>query len=364
MAKAPAKKATIIPATTLATALKAASSIVETRNTIPILSMVRLVASGGSLAITTTNLDIEYRQTIEAEGPSWSACVDAKRLAAMAGAASGDLSLSLDGNILTVKAGRSRWALPALPVDDFPEMPTIQLCAPVDFATSALSKYINRTMWTASTEATKYYLGGVFLNNEAGSARFVATDGHKVASIVSDHAWPDDAPDVIVATLLAKVIAGISSDRVSLAWDGGRLRASADNIVITGKLIDGTYPDYRRVIPDVGDAIQVNVDGLLAAVKRARIASNAKTRKLRLIRADGVLCAKIEGTDGCEGEGELPAQFDGDGEVGINADYLVAMLEAVGTGDVRISQKTPNDPLRFDPVDDTDFIGIVMPMRI
>ena len=365
MTKSPkAPIATTIPASTLAAALKAASSIVETRNTIPILSMVRLQASTDSLIVTTTNLDIEYRQTLEATGPSWSACVDAKRLAAMAGAASGDLSLSLDGNILTVKAGRSRWAAPALPVDDFPEMPVEKLSPSVDFATSDLAEYINRTVWTASTETTRYYLGGVFLHSEEDKIRFAATDGHKAASILSEKSWPADAPDAIVSTQLANTIAAVLSDRISIAWDSHKLRAIAGDITITGKLIDGSFPDYRRVIPAISDVIQVSAESLAASVTRVRIASDAQTRKLRLTTRDGALLVKIEGTSGFEGEDELPAQFDKETETGINADYLVGMLKAIGSGDVRISQETPNSPIRFDPVNDTDFVGVIMPMRI
>lgn len=355
--------ATTIPASTLAAALKAASAIVETRKTIPILSMVRLQASTDSLIVTTTNLDIEYRQTLEATGPSWSACVDAKRLAAMAGAASGDLSLSLDGNILTVKAGRSRWAAPALPVDDFPEMPVEKLCAPL--SVKGLPNILRRTVWAASTEQTTFYLGGVYLDNEDGKLRVLATDRYRFASIETQSKWPKDAPGVIVPTALVNAIKDAGDG--SIAWDDRKLRFSSGAITITGKLIEGKFPNYRRVFPDPVEPYAVDADEFLAGVRRVRIASDAQQRKLRIKRGDGFIRLRIEGTASFEGEDEIQADCSDGFEAGINADYLIGMLTALEADSVAIEQAEPGSVFCFRPVaqsGDCRFSGLIFPLRI
>jgi len=187
-----------IPASTLAAALKAASSIVETKNTLPLLSMVCFDGT----TITTSNLDIEYRQELDATG-SIQCAVDAKRLAAWASVASGMITLALDGHTLTAKAGRSRLALPALPIADFPMMTVANLGKAMAVDLAPIAK---RTLWAASNEVTRAYLNGIFMNDEAGKARFVSTDGYRVASVTTNK-WPDGSQDVIMPSNLAKVIA-------------------------------------------------------------------------------------------------------------------------------------------------------------
>lgn len=348
-----------INAQILANALKSAEKIVESRNTIPLLATVRLQAEGKTLTITTTNLDIEYRQVLDANvSKPFSACVDAKRLSAMASAAKGDMSMALDGLILTIKAGRSRWAAPVIPADDFPEIPANNLCDPI---VADLSGVAERVGFAASTEETRYYLNGIYMHNDDSFVRYAATDTHKLVSLSSSEKWPDDAPGVIVPTKLIAILA--SAGEGQIAWDDKKLQFTNGPVTITGKLIDGSFPDYRRVIPEVSSVWQVDSDDMVGAIKRVRIASDAKERRLR-IKPDGAssLILRIEGTSGFDGSEEIEAQCDGDHETCVNADYMLAMMGACG-GVVRVSQKDSGDPLRFDPVDDTAFVGVCMPMR-
>lgn len=351
-----------IPATTLAGALKAAEKIVEARNTIPILSMVQLQAADSTLTITTTNLDIEYKQVLDAdvEAP-FSACVDAKRLAAMASAAKGNMSMSLDGGILTIKAGRSRWAAPALNANDFPEMPITALCEPV--AMGGMEGIAKRVGWAASQEETRHYLKGVYMEDDGGTARFVATDGNCLATLSADVKWPEGAPGVIIPTGLVNILAAAGDG--SIAWDKHKMRfiSAGGSITITGKMIDGSFPDYRRVIPPVSDVFQIDCIDVAEAIRRVRIASDAKERRLRIKPEGDALSLRIEGTSGFEGTEEVEAQCDGAHETCINSEYMLAMLSAIDGGMVRVSQADAGSPMRFDPVDDTRFIGVCMPMR-
>lgn len=358
-----------IPSTTLAAALKSAASIVETRNTIPILTMVRLVASGDTLEITTTNLDIEYRQTLPCTVTAPFQCaVDAKRLAAMASVATGDMTLTPgDKGVIAIKAGRSRWSAPTLPVDDFPVMPVDKLNAGMKLDGVLLASIIQRTVWAASDEPTRYYLGGIFINDSDGFICYVTTNGHALTRITTTHKWPKGAPDVIVPTGLVSAVASSAEGPVKVEWDAGKVRMVAGDVTITGKTIDGSFPDYRRVIPGPSDPVAVDADELLGAVRRVRIASDAQTKKLRIARGDGSLAVRIEGTSGFEGSEDVAAECAASFESGVNADYLVGMLQALDADSVTIEQESPETPFLMRPVAQKaglDFTGVIMGMRI
>lgn len=349
-----------IPATALAAALSGASKVVETRNTIPILAMVRLEGAGDTLSLVTTNLDVEYRQSLSASGELEPCCVDAKRLSAMASAASGDITLTADGHALKVKSGRSRWTLPLLPADDFPVMPADKLSKPMAFDPGMIVK---RLLWAASTDATRYYLNGVFMNAEAGNVRYVATSGYLITVLDDATKWPKGVPDVILSPAFLKALPDIAG---TLEWDERKARYTAEGIAVTGKNIEGTFPDYRRIFSGVkpSDPFTVDADELLSAVRRVRLASDAKERKLRVTRKADMLALRIEGTSGFEGDAEVPADCTDGFETGVNADYLVGMLDALDTDVVAIEQSDLTGLIVMRPATGGGFTGALMPMRI
>jgi len=359
-----------IPSTTLAAALKAAASIVEARNTIPILTMVRLAASGDALEITTTNLDIEYRQTLPCTVTAPFQCaVDAKRLAAMASAATGDMTLTPgEKGVIAIKAGRSRWSAPTLPVDDFPVMPVDKLSPPLKMSGEDLAEIIRRTVWATSSDPARSYLGGIFLNDDGGKARYVATNGYALASILTASKWPKGAPNVIVPSDLANTLLGAAGEgHVTLEWDAGKLRFTAGNLTVTGKMIEGQFPDYNRIYPSPSEPMAVEAEELLGAVRRVRIASDAQTRRLRLKREDGVLAVRIEGTSGFEGSEDVVAECSAGFESGVNADYLEGMLKAAESETVSIEQDEPMGTFLVRPISgdlNMSFSGLIWPLRV
>lgn len=357
-----------IEADRLSGALKSAAAIVESKSTLPLLAMVRLVAEGDTLEVMTSNLDIEYRQVIAAAvDEPFSCCVDAKRLAAMAIAADGNMTMALDGNILTIKAGRSKWAAPSLPIDDFPIMPVDKLSPAMKV--NNLATIAKRTAWAVSTEVHRAYLSGVYLNNEVGAARWVATDGYQLASVITETKWPKGAPDVIVPAPLIRAIAGAAGNETAkLEWDATKLRFTSGSVTITGKMIEDNFPDYRRIIPSVdGSSFTVDAAELNGAVVRVRIASDAKQRKLRVMRQNASLSIRIEGTSGFEGEEEVAAECDEGHECGLNADYLVAMLSAMDAETIIVSQENAGSAIHLRPSvhpEGMTFDGVIWPMRI
>ena len=348
---------TTIPAQTLAAALKGAAAIVETRNTIPLLACVRLTANGDGLTLTTTNLDLEYRVTLDATG-DFDVCVHAKRLLAMASAASGDIALTPGANNLTVKAGRSRWVAPTLPAGDFPAMPFETLSPPIAINLAHASR---RLLWAASNAPTQAHLSGVYLNAEKAKAVLVAADGYALASIATDIKWPKGAPDVI---LPRPFCAALPDGVGALSWDDRKVRFTTETATITASLVEGPFVDYRKVYKPPVEPIAVDVEGLAGAVRRVRIASDAQQRKLRVVRRDGALGLRIEGTSGFEGDEEVEADCAEGFETCVNADYLVSMLGAVEAETVAIEQEEGSPTISFRPVaGGGGFSAIVMAMK-
>lgn len=364
-----------IEASALAGALKGAAGIVEARNTIPILAMVRIVAKKGkSITITTSNTDIEYHQTVAADAKdAFSACVDAKRLLQMARAAKPGalMTLDMDDGAVVVKSGRSRWRMPCLPADDFPSMPTGKLSNTMTVDADTFSSAITRTMWAASTEETRYYLNGLFVHGNGmegttGKMRMVATDGKILALMELAQDWPDDAPSVIVPTKLAVAFKDACGEveSVAIKWDATKMTAKFGNIVITGKMIDGGFPDYQRIFPQPCEPVAFDSDEMRGAIKRVRLASDAQTRKVRLKRGDGMMHVSIEGTSGFEGVDDVTCDCADGFETGVNADFLVALLGAAGDGSVTLEQDGHQGVMRFKPATQDGFSALLMPMRI
>ena len=177
----------------LSQAMKSAATIIKSADTIPILSNARLQAAGDRLEIVTSNIDVEYRQHVAlASGGNLFTTVDARKLADLSGATDdgAQINLELKDDRLIAKAGRSRWVLPVLPPDDFPALPFESNRPTIEVPGKLLARIIARTAWSASTEQTRYYLCGIFIDPEDGKIRFTTTNGHTIASLTSEIASP------------------------------------------------------------------------------------------------------------------------------------------------------------------------------
>lgn len=361
--------AVTITAADFAGAMKAAAQVVDTRNTIPILANVRLQADGDALEILTTNLDVEFRQRIPAQvDGGFATTVDARRLSGLAGAVDkgAQITLEPDGNTLSAKSGRSRWKLPTLPADDFPLL-ALDLPSPVTMPGAVLASAIRRTVWSVCTEPTRAYLAGIYLDSEGGKLRLTSTNGHTLASIVTDTDWPDDAVDAILPEKLMHTIqqAAETQESVSLAWHGSAARFTAGDIVITGKAIDGTFPDYRRVIPPHGDApALLDPASLSGAIRRIELVATEKTRCIRIERAGSKLVASATDTVGGEAVEEVPADCAEGHATGVNAVYLRQMLDAIGGDTVELHQADAGSQILLRRTVADGAICVMMPMRI
>lgn len=319
----------------LARLLTQVTKAVETRNTIPILATVRLVAENSRLTVTGTNLNVEMAGSIEADG-DLAVCIDAKLLAAAVNKAGGDdLAFEADGTTATLKAGRSRYKLPVLPVDDFPTMQTGEFTAEFDADPAAMFAPVAFAM---SDEATRFYLCGAYLEPHA----VTATNGHKLSSVAHE-LGVEFRPVIVPSGTVALAPKGKTKVRIS----GTKIQFVADDIILTSALVDGSYPDYERVIPrDQPNVAVFDNAAMKAAVDRVAIVSQDKAPSVRLDLTTAEISVSARG-DG-EADDVVPCAYDGPAQaVGFNARYLGEVLGCLPNGDVRMAVGDCNGPVVF-----------------
>ncbi|MXP09727.1 DNA polymerase III subunit beta [Pseudoblastomonas halimionae] len=374
-------KATIERATLLR-CLSHVQSVVERRNTIPILANVLFEASGdGTIKVTATDLDlqvVESQQAVSVETPG-AITVSAHLLFDIARKLPDGSQVSLeaaDGR-MTVKAGRSRFKLPTLPRDDFPIIAEGDL--PTSFALPAqtLAELIDRTRFAISTEETRYYLNGIFFHvaDEDGPVlKAAATDGHRLARFTLDR--PDGAdgmPDVIVPRkaigelrkLLEESLDGdvqvdlsASKVRFTLAGEGGT--------ILTSKLIDGTFPDYSRVIPTGNDKLlKIDPKTFYAGVDRVATIATEKTRAVKMALESDKVTLSVTSPDNGTATEEVKADYGAEGlEIGFNANYLKDILGQIDSDTVELHLADPGAPTLIRKDENSPALYVLMPMRV
>lgn len=372
--EAPVKSGITIEAALLSRAMTAAAKVVESRNTIPILSNVRLMADPviGKLEVLTTDLDVEYRQRISMMEGSGQlrTTVNAGKLRDLVNAVpkGAQMRLTQDGNRLTVQAGRGRWVIHTLPVDDFPSIEfSPQHRLSIEPA-SRLARMLDRVMWARETDKVRYYLQGPFWHSENGKLRLVTTNGHAMPVVTSDVDWPEGAPELILAPKFCMTLKEMIAEGASAAlicWDASKIRVDFGEVVLTAKVIDGTFPDYRRLIcPPVSNPIIIEPVAVAEAVRRVKLLGSEKTRSVKVEIHDGRITLSHTSVEHGTATEDVPADCSAARPTGFNASYLTDMLEAIGGDSVEIHQQDPVGPTLFRRVVDDGALGIVMPMRV
>jgi len=339
--------------------LSATVKVVETRHNIPIIATVRLIAADGRLRATATDLDIEVSTSTPAEG-DLKVCVDAKLLASVVNKAAGnDIDITVnDGNIV-VKSGRNRSTLHTLPVDDFPSMQAGDL--PVEFEAD-LSELFAPCQFAMSTEETRYYLNGVYLHVLDGRLVAVATDGHRLAR----HIGPDSGADFPGIIIPRKTVSVLPRGAITVRLSQTKIQFVAGDTVITSKLIDGTFPDYQRVIPNSNDKIVTfDVPAMKQAAERVSVISSERGRAVRLGIADGQIVLSVNNADTGSATEEIAVAYDGEPiEIGFNSAYLTELVSQFPAGDVRMALADSGSPTVFTSDKADGLLCVLMPMRV
>jgi len=357
--------------------------VVERRNTIPILSNVLLRARDGSLTLKATDLDLEITEVCKADiqdagGTTVPAHFLYDIVRKLPDGAHISLEISDGETQMLLRSGRSRFHLQALPVDDFPDLTIGELPHHFALTASHFKALIDRTQFAISTEETRYYLNGIYLHtmDVQGEVklRAVATDGHRLARM--DVPAPDGAlnmPGIIIprktVSEIQKLLEGLDGE-VDIAISPSKIQLSFDGVVLTSKLIDGTFPDYQRVIPQGNDKF-LKVDRTLfaAAVDRVSTISSERGRAVKLSLDAGKLMLSVVNPDSGSATEEIEVDYEADSiDVGFNARYLLDITAQLVSEDAVFAFADSGAPtLIQDDVKDgatPQALYVLMPMRV
>ena len=364
---------------TLLRCLSHVQSVVERRNTIPILSNVLIEADGsGALKVMATDLDLQIVESLAANAVEQPGAITvsahllfdiARKLPEGA-----EVSLEAADNRMVVKAGRSRFQLPTLPRDDFPVIVEGDLPTAFELPARLLAELIDRTRFAISTEETRYYLNGIFLHVTEDELKAAATDGHRLARFTI--ARPDGAggmPDVIVPRKavgeLRKLLEEALDGNVVIDLSASKIRftlGGAGGVVLTSKLIDGTFPDYSRVIPTGNDKLlKVDPKSFFAGVDRVATIATEKTRAVKMgLEADKVTLTVTSPDNGTAVE-EVPADYRSEAmEIGFNATYLKDILAQIDSDTVELHFADAGAPTLIRKDEKSPALYVLMPMRV
>ena len=374
-------KATIERATLLR-CLSHVQSVVERRNTIPILSNVLIDAdAGGGVKVMATDLHLQVVETMTAASVEGAGAitVSAHLLFDIARKLPDGSQVSLEtaDNRMVVKAGRSRFQLPTLPRDDFPVIVEGELPTSFELPARELAEMIDRTRFAISTEETRYYLNGIFLHvsDEARPVlKAAATDGHRLARYTLDR--PEGAegmPDVIVPRKavgeLRKLLEEALDSNVQIDLSASKIRfalGGEGGVVLTSKLIDGTFPDYSRVIPTGNDKLlRLDPKAFFQGVDRVATIATEKTRAVKMGLDEDKVTLSVTSPDNGTAAEEIAAEYKSEGfEIGFNANYLKDILGQIDSDTVELHLADAGAPTLIRRDENSPALYVLMPMRV
>lgn len=353
-------------------------SVVEKRNTIPILSNVLMRAENGVLTLATTDMDLEINESVAANVSAAGATTAPAHtlhdiVRKLPDGSDIEIALNKEGTQMTVKAGRSQFKLSCLPISDFPEIASGVLPAAFSIPASDMRALIDRTKFAMSTEETRYYLNGIYLHEAENEGvkvlRAVATDGHRLARF--EMPLPEGAagmPGIIIprkAIGELRKLAEDAADTIGISLSETKIRFEFDHIVLTSKLIDGTFPDYQRVIPQGNDKIvEVDPKVFTGAIDRVSTISDGKSRAVKIALNGKQMTISASSAESGSATEELEVNGDSDIEIGFNAKYLLDITSQIEGEGCRLTLADAASPTIIQDNSDPSALYVLMPLRV
>lgn len=362
--------------TELLKTLSHVQSVVERRNTIPVLSNVLVDASDGRLTVTATDLDLQVRESVAAEVTTPGRTTVSAHLLydIVRKMPEGEVTIDEEGGRMLVRAGRARFTLQTLPADDFPEVPMSDAPHQFSIGSKELARIISFVRFAMSTEETRYYLNGIYLHlrdtAEGKRLAAVATDGHRLA--LAGMPAPEGSegiPGVIVPRKCVGEIAKIIDSMdvpVQVSLTSSKIRFDLGGIEYISKLVDGTYPDYTRVIPSGNDkVILTGADKLSEGIDRCSTVATEKTRAIKISMEKNRIALSVTSVENGNATEEVECDYSAAPmEIGFNSRYLLDILQRSQGQEVEILLKDSAAPTLIRRKDSTDEICVLMPMRV
>ena len=369
----------IIARSNLLKSLSHVQNIVERRNTIPVLSNVRIESLGDGVSFKATDLDTEISEIVDAKILEKGATTAPAHMLydivrKLSDGAEVEFTYPDDQGQLTITSGRSKFSISCIRAEDFPVISSDKLPTNFFMGREELKDVIDRTQFSISTEETRYYLGGLYLHakNEGSLKvlRIVATDGHRLACVESP--LPQGAEDMAGIIIPRKTVAEIrkllddaTCKDVKIGVSENKIRFTLDDIALTSKLIDASYPDYERVIPTGNDKhLETKVSEFSKAVDLVSVVAE-KTRAIKIFVAENHLTITTSSPDLGSAKQELDATYSADSlEIGYNFRYLLEILGQIKGETVQMSFSDAMSPAVIHDLSDSSAIYVLMPMRV
>src|SRR5690606_17230493 len=282
--------------------------------------------------------------------------------------------LEESGSSMSIVSGRSNFRLQCLPQADFPELSAGNFSHIFRMDSTALKDLIEKTQFAISTEETRYYLNGIFFHtHEADGAlklRAVATDGHRLARAeIEAPAGAEGMPGIIIPRKTVRELQKLVDDphvAVTVELSDTKIRFTIGSVVLTSKLIDGTFPDYQRVIPTSNDkTLTIDRQSFAQAVDRVSTISSERGRAVKLSIADGQVVLTVNNPDSGSATDEIPADYDADPlEIGFNARYLLDVAAQLTGSEARFRLADAGSPTIIEDTADERTLYVLMPMRV
>ncbi|GGI91571.1 DNA polymerase III subunit beta [Shewanella gelidii] len=346
---------------------------VERRHNLPILANVLVEVSGHSLKLTGTDLEVELVGQAELQGDveEGRTTVPAKKLLDIVKSLPDQVELKIEHqeNRWLLRSGRSRFTLATLPAEEYPNVEAFQADINFTLKQGTLKSLIDATQFSMANQDVRYYLNGLLLETEGNILRTIATDGHRLA--LSHRMIEASLPEkqVIVPRKGVMELVRLIEDEeqeISIAIGDNAIRATTPTAVFTSKLVDGRFPDYRRVLPKGGDKIVIASRGQLKqALMRASILSNEKFRGVRIQLEQNLLKITANNPEQEEAEEIIDVEYENQElEMGFNVSYLLDVLNSLRSDDVRITLIDGNSSALIENHVEEDSMYVVMPMRL
>jgi len=368
----------VIERSELLRALGHVTSVVERRTTIPILSNVLLRASGNALEFKATDLEREVIEQAPAEVMTPGAVtVPAHMLhdivRKLPDGAEVEMVRDPERDRLSLTAGQARFALQTLPAEDFPDLTAGEMSHEFTVSAADLKKLLDKTRFAISTEETRYYLNGIYLHPATGNGptlRAVATDGHRLAQVEMPRPeGADGMPGVIIPRKTVHELHRLLEDsdaEVKVGVSTSKVRFEIGTVTVTSKLIDGTFPDYARVIPQGNDkALTVSNAQFKSAVDRVSTIASERGRAVKLNLADDRMVLSVSNPEGGSATEELGVSYSSAPlEIGFNARYLLDIADQLDSDTAVFKLADPGSPTLVRDGEDESALYVLMPMRV
>jgi len=359
---------------TLLRPLQVVSSVVERRQTLPVLSNVLLNSRNNTLTLTGTDLEVEMiaRASLDQGADEGETTLPARKVLDICRALPEDatINLTINDDKAIIRSGRSRFTLSCLPASDFPNIEPI--ASPYEFSIpqSALKDLIEQTQFSMAQQDVRYYLNGLMLEITKNCLKAVATDGHRLAiSEIQTDIDVSDTRQLIIPRKgvieLARLLEDTESE-IRVQVGDNHIKVDFPDISFTSKLIDGKFPDYQQVIPaSPTKVITCGRHALYQAFARASVLSNEKYRGMRIQLSENLLKATVHNPEQEEAEEEIEVEYKGEEfEIGFNVSYFIDALAAIKADAVQVHFIDANHSCLLNGVGDQASKYVIMPMRL